>query len=302
MFYFNRSCTSLGIALADFPGSQIRITSIQPGSLADRCGFLRPGDCLTSVHIGSNETVPCSPYYTSYQIAQILRQLTSQSTSVKLTIVPCCDDSSQVPTLNGWSSSTEDDGHSGGSDSTLTLTDRIMDNNCPSNSNSYSNSFDNHGGSLNIIRSNNNTGGGGGIGYSKGESISITSFRNPSTATAISKASSHRIDEEDETSPEESECVLSLCLWKDRLYEDWGFSLVDDRHSSSSFSEGEEEEDTGAENVNNETRLMTGGMKSTAGAANKVKQGAIVFQIRPGGPAFVAGLRSGDRILQVGRQ
>ncbi len=68
--------------------------------------------------------------------------------------------------------------------------------------------------------------------------------------------------------------IISLCLWKDRLYEDWGFSLVDE----------EEEEDTDNANQHN---------------IQNQNQGGTVHQIRPGGPAYLAGLKRGDKLLKV---
>ena len=199
LVFVSRSHTSLGIALTDTPSQQIRISSIQPGSLADRCGYLKPGDILTSLHISSNETIPCSPYYTSYQIAQILRKLASRNSSVTLTILPHHTHSlGHYGSFRRNRSPLEDD-HSS-STSTITITE---DQNC---------------------------------------------FKNKS-----------------------NQCILSLCLWKDRLYEDWGFSLIDEQ-------EEEHEQNTHEENEG---------------------QGGRVYQIRPGGPASIAGLRQGDKLLQV---
>jgi hypothetical protein len=179
---------------------------------------------------------------------------------VKVTIVPFCEESSQVT-----SGSSTEDVHSGGSDSTLTLTD---------NCSFANNAFDQQ--NRNAISSRI-------IGS---ESRNFSNHSN-----CVSSPTAHRIEEEEEELNEENERVLALCLWKDRLYEDWGFSLVD---------ESEVDDDNG-ENGNDETNesehKVTGEVMKNDRA--RTRKGAIVFQIRPGGPAFVAGLRPGDRILQV---
>ncbi len=86
--YTFRNNTSLGLALADAPGEKIRISSIQPGSLAERCGYLKPGDVLISIQVKEDKTVSCSPYYTSFETAQIIRGITSSMASMVLTILP----------------------------------------------------------------------------------------------------------------------------------------------------------------------------------------------------------------------
>ncbi|CAG7688190.1 unnamed protein product [Allacma fusca] len=196
----NKSNTSLGIALMDTPDKRIKITSVQSGSLADRCGFLLPGDTLTSVEISPIENIPCSPYYTSFQIAQILRRISTTNSTITLTIIP----------------SEETESSDNNSGSTMTLQESPMQQ------------------EQSLLRSG--------------------------------PFSRNKLENEAEFGAESNECVLSLCLWKDRLYEDWGFSLIDP----------EDEPD---------------GMHDS--------KGAYVHQIRPGGPAFLSGLQPGDRFLQV---
>ena len=171
------------------------------------------------MQISSNETIPCSPYYTSYQVAQILRKLATTKSSVTMTIVPTDDN-------------VESSENSG---STLTLRETC----------------------LSSISSKK-----------KRETYSIFSKKKKSKEIDNDRD----VHEGDDDGGAGNECILSLCLWKDRLYEDWGFSLID----------GEADH--------------ADGVHDHEGAG---KTGAYVHQIRPGGPAFVAGLRPHDRILQA---
>jgi len=72
--------------------------------------------------------------------------------------------------------------------------------------------------------------------------------------------------------------VLSFSLWKDRLYEDWGFSLTDS---------GSNDNDDLLKKQSSQTSSLAGGT------------GSEILQIRPGGPGASAGLLPGDRIIQV---
>lgn len=89
--------------------------------------------------------------------------------------------------------------------------------------------------------------------------------------------------------------LLSFSLWKDRLYEDWGFSLTD--------TEQDEPQENGASGGSNKTSNGKA-QKSPSTSVNQQSgggplQGSEILQIRPGGPAYAAGLLPGDRIMQV---
>jgi hypothetical protein len=86
-------------------------------------------------------------------------------------------------------------------------------------------------------------------------------------------ASVHDCDDE---SADAGHQILSLCLWKDFLYEDWGFSLVDEENDLDETAQVEPQE-----------FLNNGG------------GGAFVNEIRSGGSACLAGLKTGDKILKV---
>jgi len=172
---------------------EVAIASIQRGSLAERCGFLRPGDRITSIwgteEGGERETIPCG-LYTSFQLAQILRRLTSSAPSMTFTILP-----HRIPSMD-----------------------------CPLSLSTEFNWED--------------------------------EAENPSNAGRL---------EEERGRAQSSSCILSLCLWKDSSFDDWGFSIVDPEEEEEGNSRGP----------------------------------AIVHEIRPGGPAFLVGLLPGDKILQV---
>lgn len=216
----NRSSTPLGLALADFHQElknsgalgrrtsmsesgrgHVRISSIQPGSLADRCGFLRVNDEIVSVtHLseGQVQTVSISPFHTSSQVARLLRKLTQTATSVTMTVVP-----GLTSRRSSWD---EEDSDIGSSTST------------------------------------------------------VGTLRTPPCSNSG-----------------QNESILSLCLWKDSSFDDWGFSIVDQHE---------------IEGVDHETLPDEIATKTNSPSP-------VVHEIRPGGPAFLAGLRSGDKILQV---
>ncbi|CAL8127026.1 unnamed protein product [Orchesella dallaii] len=229
----NRNNTSLGLALSDSPGEKIRISSIQAGSLAERCGYLKPGDILISIQVTESEKITCSPYYTSFETAQIIKGITSNLPTVTFTIMPYEAEQFQlqqqhISLFNMLSTAgNRKHKHSGsGSESTL-----IADS----------------------AQSESNDG-----------SCESTNFPNPLKET----------HERDYT-------VLSFSLWKDRLYEDWGFSLTD----------------SGSNDTDDLLKKQSSPTTSVAGGT-----GSEILQIRPGGPAYSAGLLPGDRIIQINHQ
>lgn len=209
LFVLFRNNTSLGLALADAPGEKIRISSIQPGSLAERCGYLKPGDILMSIKVSEKKSISCSPaYYTSFETAQIIRNLTSSLSSLVMTILPL--EAEQVQLQH--------------------------------------------------------------------QHRSLFNMLSGSTSKQYSSESTLTPEESCDNSEKEKVTVLSFSLWKDRLYEDWGFSLSDS-----------------GENSEEEGESSKGGSSTPDGGKN----GAEILQIRPGGPAFAAGVMPGDRIIQV---
>lgn len=235
---------------------------------------------MTSIYITNDQTaeetsIPCcSPFYNSYQIAQILRQLTCKQSSIKLTIVPCHPNQilQQVqchilppPASNN---STEDiDIHSGGSDSTLTLGES-------DSSNSITNNHQQNGGGNNIMTS----------------TFCGKTFRNmhsPSSLLLLPRRQIEKVDEQEEEQGgycdggESGCCVLSLSLWKDPLYEDWGFSLVDETDVECDAGDTDSEVDnTSAHHqvINSRTKLLGKNIQE-----QNNQEGAIVGDIRPGG-------------------
>lgn len=256
--------------MTDSDDDKIQITSIQPGSLADRCGFLQPGDFLTSIYISADEIIPCSHFCNSYHVAQILRQLTAKNSSIKITILPSFTSLRQIPSPHFFPSSIEDiEIHS---DSTLTLCES---DSSTSNSNNY----------------------GNGTTFGNKTFRASHSQQHPHHETLVSKRQIEKVEELDE----DNCCVLSFTLWKDPLYEDWGFSLVDNSDTDNLDNVDNAEGDTDSEidncaQVNASTQLLERRKKSEC----EGQYGAVVSNFRPGGPANLAGLKPGDKIIQVG--
>lgn len=185
--------------------------------------------------------------------------------------------------LNGPSNcSNEDiDVHSGGSDSTLTLGE----------SDSSSNSVCHNGG-----------------GTFSGKTFRNVHSPSPSSLQLLlPKRQIEKVDEVEEDNfcggggLNDGCCALSLCLWKDPLYEDWGFSLGDDgvdaTDGETDSSEVENSPYSAQINSNSQSCLLRKKTNKQQGLGKC--GGAIVADIRRGGPAAVAGLRPSDRIMEV---
>lgn len=236
-----RSKTSLGIALADGAGHRIRISSMQPGSLADRCGFIKPGDVITHVKLNENETMACSPYLNSFQVAQTLRKVAANSSSISITILPQDENIS-----SGVSTSSES------SNSTLhEYGGRLK------HPNGY--------GSNNRIRKNNGN--------------AVAFYEKTSGVRFVEE-----VEEMDNLicEPERNSSlrvVLSLCLWKDRLYEDWGFSLVDHAELDPEF-----QDESGSSGEESNSKNKVGFRLSTFKGQEKVSsmKGSYVYEVRQG--------------------
>ena len=169
--------------------------------------------------------MPCSPYYTSQQIAKVLQSIVQNSTSVALTVLP---DSSGIAQslsvhspISSYRAESDDDNLSDASNLTL-----------------------------------------------RNEQVVV----------------SHRGSVHGECDENSGHKILSLCLWKDFLYEDWGFSLADEE------SDGDTDEIAAHESSQE---------FNSWGRMEKKSAGAIVNEIRSGGSACLAGLKAGDKILKV---
>lgn len=249
-----RNNTSLGLALADAPGEKIRISSIQPGSLAERCGYLKPGDVLISIQVKEDKTVSCSPYYTSFETAQIIRGITSSMPSMVLTILPYEAEQLQLQQQH------------------ISLFNMLS----TAGNVKYKKEF---GSESTLIPDSG-----------QNENVDLCGANNFHDNSDDASSKDRRADEENYS-------VLSFSLWKDRLYEDWGFSLSDSMES--------QEDSHGKENYEGCKAIQSSPSSSSGKTTKKCQReamadsGSEILQIRPGGPAYAAGIQPGDKIIQV---
>ena len=315
LLLISRNNTSLGLALADSPGEKIRISSIQSGSLAERCGYLKPGDILISIQVGENEKISCSPYYTSLDTAQIIRRIASSMPSVVLTVLPYEAEQLQLKqqhiSLFNMLSSTGGGGHS--------HNNLQYNGSSCSGSGSSSNNNKKFGSESTLIPD---------CGQQNDEDDDNNGEDDSSFQDDLGENAAAAVDEDkDKMENGASSCgkgytVLSFSLWKDRLYEDWGFSLTDSTEAETNENvdgAAGAGEDVGAisnkcsERTPDSPSYSNGRINSSHDHCHKHKPcngsgtggggghetGSEILQIRPGGPAFGAGLLPGDRIMQV---